>query len=276
MRSGSQRRPAGKRSGPLTGLLVVLLVGLGLGGGIGPAGPAAASAGGQALTTGVPAPATEERAGTVPILHAAFTSQGICYGWRLRDTYDVVSVGSNLGDGTAVKDAPECPRWIEVDADVTYTPESSEASDSAIVQAAGSADIDPADLADIERGLERFGLDEATFVDDPGWAVTRAATMLPLLAVEAGLAAPAAAPSVDPTASASPLPDAGSDFWRDRWGWLVAAVGLLLLATLFIAAGAVQRRREHRVTVPAQRAGTHTGTDHPAATEAAGRTREKE
>ncbi|MCW3813674.1 hypothetical protein ONA91_04275 [Micromonospora sp. DR5-3] len=230
----------------------------------------------------VPAPATDERTDTVPILREAFTSQGICYGWRLTDGYDVVSVGSNLGDGTAVGDAPDCPRWIEVSADITYTSESSEANDSAYIQVEGSDDIDFADLSGIARGLDRFGLDEDTFIDDPGWAITRAATTLPLLAAEAGLAAPAATPTAGSAASASPLPDAGNDFWRDRWGWLLATVALLLLAALFVTVGVAQRRttapgrgaaadapsrsgRKPRGRVPGQRAGAG----------AAGRTREE-
>ncbi|WP_406601172.1 hypothetical protein [Micromonospora yasonensis] len=229
----------------------------------------------------VPAPAADERADTVPLLQSAATSQGICYGWRLMDGYEVVSVGSNAGDGTAVEEAPGCPRWIEVYADVTYTSESSEANDFATVQVKGSGDLELADLYRIEAGLARFGLDEGTFVDDPGWAVTRAATTLPLLAVEAGLAEPAA-PTAGPTAAVAPLPDAGSDFWRDRWLWLLATLGILVLAALFVTVGVRQRRRttapgrgvaadapsrsgrKLRVRVPAQRAGA----------EAAGRTRE--
>ncbi|MGR6316536.1 hypothetical protein Q2K19_10375 [Micromonospora soli] len=212
----------------------------------------------------VPAPAGDERADTVPILQAAFANQGICYGWRLTDGYELVSVGSNLGDGTAAADAPGCPRWVELTADITYTSESSEANDSASIRVTGSDDIDLADLSAIESGLGRFGLDEDAFVDDPGWAATRAATTLPLLAAEAGLAAPAAAPSAGPSAAASPLPDAGSDFWRDRWGWLLATAGLFLLAALLVTVGVAQRRRQLRVRVPAQRAGAG----------AAGRTRE--
>ncbi|WP_346117610.1 hypothetical protein [Micromonospora coerulea] len=220
---------------------------------------------GSDSSTTVPAPAADERADTVPILAAAFTSQGICYGWRLTDYPTVTSVGSNLGDGTAVGEDPRCSRWIEVEADVTYTSESSEAADHATVRVKGSDDIDAAALRTVERGLERFGLDADAFIDDPGWAVTRAATTLPLLAAEAGLAAPAATPAAGPTAAPSPLPAAGNDFWRDRWGWAVATVGLLLLAALFVTVGLAQRRRQLRGVVPAQ----------PAGAEPAGRTREE-
>ncbi|MEW2444891.1 hypothetical protein [Micromonospora marina] len=214
--------------------------------------------------TGVPAPVADERSGTVPILRAAADSQGICYGWELLDVYDEVSVGSNLGDGTSVVDAPGCTRWIAVSANVRYTSSSSESEDSATIRIKGSDDIEFTDLAAIETRLGRFGLDEEAFVDDPGWAVTRAATILPLLAAERGLAEPAATPTAGPPAAAAPLPDAGNDFWRDRWIYVLSSVGLFLLAALFLAVGVRQRRR-HRGRVPAQRAGAG----------AAGRTRSR-
>ncbi|MFC0100852.1 hypothetical protein ACFFKH_25465 [Micromonospora marina] len=214
--------------------------------------------------TSVPAPVADERSGTVPILRTAADSQGICYGWELLDVYDEVSVGSNLGDGTSVIDAPGCTRWIAVSATVRYTPSSSESEDSATIRIKGSDDIEFTDLAAIETRLGRFGLDEEAFVDDPGWAVTRAATILPLLAAERGLAEPAATPTAGPSAEAAPLPDAGNDFWRDRWVYVLSSVGLFLLAALFLAVGVRQRRR-HRGRVPAQRAGAG----------AAGRTRSR-
>ncbi|WP_107077379.1 hypothetical protein, partial [Micromonospora sp. MH33] len=195
--------------------------------------------------TTVPAPAGDERADSVAILQRTSAEQGLCYGWELVDYYDYgapLNVGSNLGDGVAVEENPGCPRWVQVTANVGYVSESSESNDFARIQVTGSPDIDSADLWQVERGLERLGLTEDVFVDDPGWAVTRAAVMLPLLAVEAGLAEPADTP-VPAAASPSPLPDAGSDYLRDRWGWLLATVGLLLLAALFVTVGVVQRRR---------------------------------
>ena len=204
--------------------------------------------------TSVPAPAADERSGTVPILKAAADSQGICYGWELLDVYDAVSVGSNLGDGTTVVDAPGCARWIAVSANVRYTSSSSESEDYGTLRIKGSDDIEYADLSAIKSGLGRFGLDEDVLLDDPGWVVTRAATMLPLLAAERGLAGPAAVPAAGPSTPSAPLPDAGSDFWRDRWLYILSSAALFLLAALFIGVGVRQRRR-HRGGVPAQRAG---------------------
>lgn len=194
----------------------------------------------------VPAPATDERTDSVAILQRTSAEQGLCYGWALVDYYDYGgaprNVGSNLGDGIAVEENPACPRWLQVTANIGYVPESSERNDFARIEVTGSPEIDLADLGQVERGLARLGLTEDAFVDDPGWAVTRAAVMLPLLAVEAGLAEPADAP-LPAAGSPSPLPDAGSDYLRDRWGWLLATVGLFLLAALFITVGVVQRRR---------------------------------
>ncbi|MEV0154200.1 hypothetical protein AB0H57_10730 [Micromonospora sp. NPDC050686] len=193
--------------------------------------------------TAVPAPAADERAGTVPLLVRAADSQGICYGWRLGEGYGVepVDVGSNLGAGVAVAQNPTCPRWLQVEAQIHYTSASSESEDSAAVRVTGSPDVSAASLSGVRQGLERLGLTEDVFVDDPGWAVTRAAVMLPLLAAEAGLADPAPTPSA--AASAPPLPAAGNDFLRDRWGWLLAAFGLLLVTALLLTVGVVQRRR---------------------------------
>ncbi|MEU1687150.1 hypothetical protein [Micromonospora sp. NPDC005707] len=236
--------------------------------------------------TTVPAPAADERADSVAVLQRTSAEQGLCYGWVLEDYYDYGAaprnVGSNLGDGIAVEENPGCPRWVQVTANIGYVSESSESNDFARIEVTGSPDIDTLDLVRVENGLERLGLTEDVFVDDPGWAVTRAAVMLPLLAVEAGLAQPADTP-LPAVGSPSPLPDAGSDYLRDRWGWLLATVGLLLLAALFVTVGVVQRRRatapgrgaapdapsrsgrKRRMAVPAQ----------PAGAGAAGRTREK-
>nr|WP_246158102.1 hypothetical protein [Micromonospora palomenae] len=81
--------------------------------------------------------------------------------------------------------------------------------------------------------------------------------MLPLLAVEAGLVEPAATPAAA-GAAPSPLPAGGSDLWRDRWGYLLAAVGLLLVTALLVTVGLVQRRRQRRGVGPAKRPGAET------------------
>ncbi|MGC4894430.1 hypothetical protein [Micromonospora sp. DT31] len=192
--------------------------------------------------TSVPAPAVDERSGAVPILRAAADSQGICYGWELLNRSDQVSVGSNVGDGTPVADASGCTRWIQVSAEIRYTGSSSQVEDSVIVRVGGSDDIEAVDLTAIETGLGRFGLDAGAFLGDPGWAVTRAATILPLLAAERGLAEPAVAPTAGPSTAAAPLSDAGNDFWRDRWRYVLGSAGLFLLAALFVTVGVRQRR----------------------------------
>ncbi|MFG1886592.1 hypothetical protein ACGFIR_01805 [Micromonospora sp. NPDC049051] len=192
-------------------------------------------------------PTSQERRDTVPILQRSSASQGICYGWVLQDYYEYadLSVGSNLGDGVAVEENAACPRWVQVVARVAYTPESSESNDFARVRVETSDDVPASTRLRMENGLERLGLTEDAFVDEPGWAVTRAAVSLPLLAAEAGLVDPAPTPTAA-TAEPAPLPEAGSDLWRDRWGYLLAAVGLLLFAALLFAAGFWQRSRQRR------------------------------
>ncbi|WP_442933943.1 hypothetical protein [Micromonospora sp. CPCC 206171] len=226
----------------------------------------------------VPPPAAQERDDSVAILARSSASQGVCYGWELKDHFgygDPVSVGSNLGDGVAVEDNPACPRWLQVSVRIYYPSESSDSDDNAYVDVNGSGDFSTAELLRIANGLERLGITEKVFIDDPGWAVTRAAVMLPLLAVEAGAVEPAATPAPAAT-EPSPLPESGSDLWRDRWGYLLAAAGLLLVTALLVIVGLVQRRRttapgrgaapdapsrsgrKRRGVGPAQRAGAAT------------------
>ncbi|MGW4498676.1 hypothetical protein ACWENR_08660 [Micromonospora sp. NPDC004336] len=215
--------------------------------------------------TDVPAPTAQERDDTLAVLSRSSASQGVCYGWELTDYFgygDPVSVGSNLGAGVAVEDNPSCPRWLQVSARIYYPSSSSDSEDNAYVDVNGSGDFSPADLTQIANGLERLGITEKVFIDDPGWAVTRAAVMLPLLAAEAGAVEPAATAAPTGAEPAQRLPDAGSDLWRDRWGYLLAAVGLLLVTGLFVAVGLWQRRRQaegrQASTAARQRAGRRT------------------
>ncbi|MEH1014878.1 hypothetical protein V6U90_17425 [Micromonospora sp. CPCC 206060] len=191
-------------------------------------------------STVVPPPTAAERADTVPILERAAQAQGICYGWRLQKSYDdVISVGSNLGDGVPVDNSESCPRWVEISAVVYYTSESSESEDWASINVNSSGDVAEYRIA---SGLQRLGLEDKAFIDDPGWAITRAATMLPLLTAEIGAATPAPV-RTDPTASVRALPDAGNDHWRDRRGFFVAGGLILLLTVLLLTVGWISRQR---------------------------------
>lgn len=235
----------GKKGGNALGGIVILalLVGLPF---VGCASSvwSSSTSGGSSLD--VPKPAGDESTGTVELLARAANAQGVCYGWELRDGGSPVSVGSNLGDGVDVREQAACPRWIVVRADVTYTPESSESSDSAYVQVVGSSDLEYDDLDRIRTGLDRFELDQSVFVDDPGWAVCRAAVALPLLAAENGIVDPVPFATATPAGTAATptaLPDAGSDFWRARWSYTILAVVLIVGAAAMITIGVVARRR---------------------------------
>ncbi|MFK3982715.1 hypothetical protein ACI2K4_20350 [Micromonospora sp. NPDC050397] len=195
--------------------------------------------------TQVPPPTASELADTVQLLGDAYRAQGICYGWRLDGgRTSRLSVGSNLGDGVEVEDDPRCERWVKIAAVVTYTSESSESSDLASYEVTSSDDLAGIDY---ETGLKRLDLPTDAFVDDPGWAVCRAAVFLPLLVAESG-AAPAAPTKTVPPGSAQPvpaaLPDSGGDFWRDRWAYLVGAGGLFLITALLLTVGWFERRHQ--------------------------------
>ncbi|HEX5598274.1 MAG TPA: hypothetical protein VFX61_20000 [Micromonosporaceae bacterium] len=212
--------------------------------------------------TTVPAPETTQSADTVEILRKAAEAQGVCYGWQLNDSSSVVSAGSNLGDGRSVTDDPtSCPRWVEVSANIVYTSAESEIDDYATFRVMGSADLTDVTSIALEGGLRRLGIDESAFVEDPGWAVTRAAVLLPLLMAEQGEAPVVPVSTDSPAAEPSPLPAAGSDMWRDRSGYLLAGAAMLLLTALLAGIGGWQwqRERQRAALAPAPRR-TRSGT----------------
>jgi hypothetical protein len=204
---------------------------------------------------GVDPSTAEGRRETATQLARATQAQKLCFGWHLTEgsTGNVVSQGSNLGDGKpASADAGRCPRWVEVRAAYYYTAESSESDDYAAfdVQTSPDLTVGPA----IRRNMDRFGLTEQSFVDDPTWAISRAALALPLLAAEAGAAEPASPPSA-PAANPRALEPAGSDFWRDRTVFVAFAALALALAVLALVVGLVQRARLRRRRVAPPRLG---------------------
>ncbi len=211
----------------------------------------------------VPPPTATEQNDTVALLRDAAEQQNICYGWELEQgDGDVVSAGSNLGVGISVVDHPQCPRWLRVAATVDYTPQSSEVEDFARVVVEGSPEF-ISDLFELETSLSRFGLDGAAFLEEPGWAVTRAAVSLPLLVVERGVASPEPVVTSAPVAAPSPLPAAGSDLWRERSGWLIGATGMVLIAVLLVVVGLIQRRRQRDEAAVTARRGKGRGSTGP-------------
>jgi hypothetical protein len=203
-------------------------------------------------STVVPPPSAADRQATVAQLARATGDGDICYGWELSDAAGtVVSQGSNLGDNVpADSDSRRCGSWVVVQAQVVYQPESSEAVDRANISVLGSPSlrIGP----ELATRLGGLGLDEQAFIDDPGWAICRAALALPLLAAEAGAAEPAATPSGAPAASPPPLAASGNDFWRDRWLYLVAAGGIVLVGAFLVVIG-IFERQAHRSARPARK-----------------------
>lgn len=200
-------------------------------------------------------PEAKDRQEITAQLARAAQAQGTCYGWVLDGgAGNSTSQGSNLGENVAVESDPErCPKWVRVRASVWYAPESSESSDSASVW----VDTYPATTAGatIVSGLERLGLNEEAFIDDPALAISRAVLALPLLTAEAGVVDPAPTPSARPSAPPPTLEKAGNDFWRDRWVYLVVGLTLLAFAGLFVFIGVRQgagQARRRKVGRPAR------------------------
>lgn len=202
--------------------------------------------------TSVSLPSGQDRQQVSAELARAAQAQGICYGWALDGGYGVSSgQGSNLGENVAVESNPErCPKWVRVRASVNYAPESSESEDTASIW----VDVYPEGAGgdQMVRGLDRFGLGEQAFLDDPALSIAKAALALPLLAAEAGIVEPAPTPTAQPASAPPALAGAGSDFWRDRWGFVAAGAGLLLVAGVFLLIGLRMRKTDsgHTTTLP--------------------------
>jgi hypothetical protein len=202
-----------------------------------PAEPAAADAAAEL--------AADRQATAVELARAA-EAHDICYGWAVKGSVPEAA-GSNLGATVPVESSPEqCPNWVTVIAEVTWTPESSESPDTAWVHLDGSSDL----MFDLPGGdvMPQLGLTGDAVIDDPEFEVLRGALALPLLIAEAGLAQPVPRPT--PSGTTTPNPDqlvpAGSDFWRDRGGLFVAGLVMLLLAGGGVWLGIRLRGREIR------------------------------
>ncbi|MFC5005563.1 hypothetical protein ACFPIJ_48035 [Dactylosporangium cerinum] len=190
--------------------------------------------------TGVDVPVAADQQSVVDGLARATAAHGVCYGWRLQTSTSTVNVGSNLGVGKAVTDDPaKCAKYVEVQANVRYYPESSESEDSAtytIRSTLGdSGRLDPA-------AFDRLGAGTGKLLDDPSTTILVAADALPLLTQEAGLA-PTPVPVPAATGSVAPVATGGSDFLRDRWVLLSVAGGLLLVAAVALLLGIRSSRR---------------------------------
>lgn len=190
--------------------------------------------------TAVDTPAAADQQSVVEGLARATAAHGICYGWRLQSSSSTVNVGSNLGVGKAVTDDPaKCAKYVEVQGNVRYYPDSSESEDTAAYSIRSTlgegARLDPAAFDRLGAGTERL-------LDDPSTTILIAADALPLLTQEAGLA-PTPVPLPSATGSVAPVATGGSDFLRDRWALLGLSGGLLLVAVAALFLGRRASRR---------------------------------
>lgn len=183
-----------------------------------------------------------DTAGAVPILDApdaedlarqlaeATAVQGICYGWRVqvRDdsgTFTGTDLGSSRGVGLPAEDQ-SCPRFLVFRADLHYTSESSESSDSASFFVFGNVRDGP-DEADL-RGIGVSGETLLGAKDD--LAIANAVLALPVFVAERGLAPPVPAGGTEGTIPAADRPTnrPGSDWTRAYGPFILLSVVLVV------------------------------------------------
>jgi hypothetical protein len=124
-----------------------------------------------------------------------------------------------------------CDKSVELQASISWTPESSESEDSASYQVISTpsgpttADLDDLDIIS-EDGLVG---------DDVDADVYKAVAALPLLAADAGVASPIEASPAPESESAggAPTNSPGSDFWRESGMLLLWGAVLLLAGVVF-------------------------------------------
>ena len=181
----------------------------------------------------------EELAG---VLAEAEAQQDVCYGWRVMIDdqalgVDRIEEGSSRGvDETAFT----CEAYVVFTAILTYTPESSEASDRATFAVSSNLANAPT-----EGDLRRIGVDGSRLLgNDDDRALYDAVVALPALAAERGLAPPV---SLEENREALPAGDrptgeTGSDWLRTNADPLAIAL-IVLLGGLAWAAWIVLFRR---------------------------------
>lgn len=169
------------------------------------------------------------------LLAEATEVQGVCYGWTLRlsDSSGGPS-GRDAGSDQGVGRPPSevgCARYVELQAYVTWTSNSSDTEDSSSFSVHSEGVADPPTVAD----LRDVGVGEGDLKNDDGdVALYRAVAALPRLVADRGGAPslelePAAA---DPLTDAGPTGSLGPDWLREHRGMLVLGSILLGVAAL--------------------------------------------
>ena len=182
----------------------------------------------------------EELAG---VLAEAEASQDICYGWEVSISGDVSTTlaageyGSSRGPDTH---AVVCDQYVIFDANLTYTSESSEASDRASFDVRSNLAGAPT-----EADLRRVGIDGGRLLgNDDDRAIYDATVALPALVAESGLAPPVAAEANrdELPPGDGPRGGGGSDWLRTNAGPL-AVILIVLIGGLAWAAWILLFRR---------------------------------
>ncbi|WP_018353593.1 hypothetical protein [Longispora albida] len=173
---------------------------------------------------------SQGRDAVIKELERASAAQGICYGWKLQFSNSGARTstdsGSNLGSVTRIdNDKVKCPKWVELDASVTWTSDSSESEDYGSVTIRNS----PGLKVPSYNELTAAGITKESFIDAPAEAMASAMLKLPLLMTEKG-ATPVPVVSSTPSTPLPKMTSAGSDLWRDNVVAFAFAAGFLGMA----------------------------------------------
>ncbi len=199
-------------------------------------------------------------------LAEAMDEQDICYGWvvnisgEVGGTFNSPDQGSSLGPDRDPFDAACTPSVVFV-ADLLYTSELSEASDSADFRVETTL---PLTISDSE--LARFGVTDAALLgENDDLALTNAVSALPALVAEAGLAPPV---PIEPSTGSTPNGDrptggAGSDRLRTYWPLYLVAALVALAGVAWLLGALVLRSNDRRQALPARAGFTTSEEEDP-------------
>ncbi len=161
----------------------------------------------------------------------AQAEQGVCYGYVVTINGAVTDQGSSTGGAGRALDPGRCGKgFAALEAALTYTCETCDGEDSALVNIASSFP-DPPTIED----LEGFGLKSGDLLgEQDDTTLFNMVGALPLLVADRGLAKPVGFEAPEQVAATDrPTGSPGSDFLRNAWPLLALSAFLVLMGPAY-------------------------------------------